>query len=165
MEKNTTYADRLTGALIGLSMALEGKEYTESASRTIQSGLALLSLSCSVPDQEHLRSMTDRVHEEKALAAPDCATCLSPCGRTADYDMNRLWNEKEPLRSRKILLLHTLCQTASLGSQTAKTGLPETETSVFLLNGLFLLGYAYEPQQLDEFFDRAGEIWTSLWRK
>ncbi len=35
---------------------------------------------------------SEQIHEQKAIIAPDCAACPSPCGRTADFlpeDLNR----------------------------------------------------------------------------
>lgn len=36
--------------------------------------------------------LISQIHEQKAIIAPDCAACPSPCGRTADFlpeDLNR----------------------------------------------------------------------------
>jgi len=111
--------NEMTGALVGLSRALEGKEYTKEAMEAIVNGLSAVLPGCT-SDLEELRSMTEAVRREKLKAAPDCATCKSPCGRTDDYDMEEMWNSAEALRSKKFLLLAAL---SAVGTAAGRGGL------------------------------------------
>lgn len=149
----------LIGALIGLARALEGKEFTSSASHAIMKGLYLASPGIGA-ESRALPDMVRVIHEEKAKAAPDCASCQSPCGRTADFDMKGMWNARGKLYSEKFLLLSSLCFVGSAAYMAAETSQDETEEEVirFLCDGLFLLGYAYEAGQLDAVLSKAGEI-------
>ncbi len=54
------------------------------------------------------------VKEAKDKAAPGCAMCTARCGNTDDYDMERLWNSAEDVRTVKTLLLYSLRQMACL---------------------------------------------------
>ena len=56
-------------------------------------------------NEETIRALIDRVHGEKARLVPDCAVCASACGRTDDYDMEKLWGAQEDIRSLKSLIL------------------------------------------------------------
>lgn len=172
--------NEMTGALVGLSRALEGKEYTKEAMEAIVNGLSAVLPGCT-SDLEELRSMTEAVRREKLKAAPDCATCKSPCGRTDDYDMEEMWNSAEALRSKKFLLLAAL---SAVGTAAGRGGLltisagnakspgaasgntavaPADEAAEqvfhFLRDGLFLLGYAYEAGQLDNILSQADAMY------
>lgn len=144
---------QLIGALVGLARALEGKEPSSSAKKALADGLAL-SLPGSISDPGLLQDMARRIQEEKADAAPDCASCQSPCGRTADYSMEEMWQTEGPLREKKFLLLTSLCSVGSAASRAMLSGEPDEEVFGFLLDGLFLLGYAFEDNQLDAVLSR-----------
>ena len=62
--------------------------------------------------KEFYEAMVEKIHAEKRLLAPDCATCGAPCGKTADYDINQWKKEAEPVREQKILLLKRLVEVA-----------------------------------------------------
>ena len=49
-------------------------------------------------NEETLRAMIDRIHEEKSRIVPGCAACASPCGNTNDYDMKQIWEADEDIR-------------------------------------------------------------------
>ena len=93
---------RLIGALIGLARATDGNTVrTEETGRLMRVGLAALTQG---EQKEFYEAMVEKIHAEKRLLAPDCATCGAPCGKTADYDINQWKKEAEPVREQKILL-------------------------------------------------------------
>ena len=96
--------DELTGALIGLARACENNPKTENTDRLILGGLFTTVTNVSF-NEETLRDWIRRINEEKTRVVPGCASCESRCGNTDNYDMNRLWNSDEDIRSLKSLLL------------------------------------------------------------
>lgn len=147
----------MTGALVGLARALEGKEPAPSAIQAIIKGLYLAAPGMAA-EPAVLDSTTRLIREEKAKAAPDCASCQSPCQRTADHDMKAMWNRAGTLRSEKFLLFTALCFIGS-ASFHAEPREVSDEVIHFLCDGLFLLGYAYEPGQLDTVLSKAAGLY------
>ena len=56
-------------------------------------------------NDETLVELIKRVREEKDRIAPGCAGCQSKCGNTDDYEMSRIWEAEEDIRSLKSLIL------------------------------------------------------------
>ena len=86
-KKNTADAGSdLAGALIGLVRATDGMvNMTENTFNIILDGLRMLGTD-ERSDSDEIQSMIDRVHIDKHTLVPDCSVCVSPCGRTEDYD-------------------------------------------------------------------------------
>lgn len=59
--------------------------------------------------------------EEKHTLAPNCESCLNPCGNTSDYDMRKFHEGKE-LFSLKEELMEEAC---ALAKRTRRTHLPD----------------------------------------
>ena len=65
---------RLIGALIGLARATDGNTVrTEETGRLMWAGLAALRKNAH-------QTLVEKIHAEKRILAPDCATCGAPCG-------------------------------------------------------------------------------------
>ena len=65
---------RLIGALIGLARATDGNTVrTEETGRLMRVGLAALTQG---EQKEFYEAMVEKIHAEKRLLAPDCATCV-----------------------------------------------------------------------------------------
>ena len=97
--------DQLTGALIGLSRAVDNApDANEGTWRLMIEGLFTTVTNVSF-NEKTIRELIDQVHEEKARLVPGCSGCGSRCGRNDDYDMNLLWNAQEDIRSLKSLIL------------------------------------------------------------
>ncbi len=97
--------DKLVGALVGLARAADGEPQTSY--ETLKTMIECLSslpaeTACGERNADALISL---VHDEKKRLAPGCAECASPCGRTADYDMEELWNSDDGVRGLKLLIL------------------------------------------------------------
>ena len=87
----TPEQDAVICALIGLARATEAKEIPAGTAPVLFASLAAAmpgnTLSASAAND-----LISQIHEQKAIIAPDCAACPSPCGRTADFlpeDLNR----------------------------------------------------------------------------
>ena len=152
--------NKLLGALVGLARASECKEISESAGAAYIAGLAL---AFSDPETEFTSptstaenmylTMIDRLHEEKALMAPDCAACQYPCGRTFDYDMEEVYGASEALCKAKMDLF------AALGTIALLTPANESKKNrQFISDALFQISCTYEASQLAEPLHTAGAI-------
>lgn len=137
--------DHLLGALVGLSHTIVNEPKTEDTDRVLASGLRL----ASNPDAglDALRRMTAIVREEKHRVAPNCATCAMPCGNTSDYDMTRLWNAPEDVRTLKLRILNSLFRLAQ--------GRPSEETVPVIDQGLFVFAEDWEEDLLLPIAERA----------
>ena len=129
------------GALVGLARAVDsGVAPTEETFRLMVEGLRH-------PEDETLLA---QAHAHKAELVPDCMTCASPCGRTADYDMSELEQAAPELRDAKQQLV--------AGLRALVSGPMDTEIEDFLLEALFRLGYDYEAASLQPFLVRLEDI-------
>ena len=133
--------DRVTGALIGLARATEGNEHlvTEESGK-----LALECLFATLTnvnfDDADLNRMLERLHREKERLVPACGSCESVCGRNDDYDMDKLWNAQEDIRSLKSLILFGMRGIAAYAWHAAALGYTDKRVTDFLFKGLFAIG-------------------------
>jgi hydroxylamine reductase len=131
--------DQLTGALIGLARSADGNEPTESANRAMLEGLFTTVTNVSFDDQAICR-MIEAVNKEKAALVPQCACCTSRCVRNDDYDMQKLWNDNEDIRSLKSLILFGLRGMAAYAYHALMLGYTDDEVNKFFYRGMFAIG-------------------------
>lgn len=119
--------DILTGALIGLARTTYSHLKTEDTDRVVTCALSVLAR----PDagEEELAQQLKRVRAEKLAVAPGCATCVAKCGNTDDYDMERLWNGPDQVRSLKIRLFSGLKKTGRDAFKVIENGKGKTNIS------------------------------------
>ena len=97
--------DELTGALIGLARSVDSENIiSNKTSQIIIEGLFTTVTNVSF-DNITIENMIQKVRAEKERLVPNCSQCPSPCGRTEEYDMQKLWNDNEDIRSLKSLIL------------------------------------------------------------
>lgn len=166
---------RLIGALIGLARATDGNTVrTEETGRLMRAGLAALRKNAH-------QTLVEKIHAEKRILAPDCATCGAPCGKTADYDIKQWKNEAEPVREQKWLLLKRLVEVAVAcsDSSAAASAAPDlgcaessermerepqisdsAEVDYFLTKALFALGESWEAEWIAALVKEADHLIT-----
>ena len=100
----------LIGALIGLAKACNVHLKTENTD-----GIVIKSLAAIFPLEENGDELLQGVREEKLAVAPDCATCLAPCGNTDEYNLDELQVSgiSETVRDLKFQLLNISHEIAS----------------------------------------------------
>ena len=133
--------DKLTGALIGLARATEGNEHmvSDSTAAVVVEGLFATLTNVNF-DNDTLLAMMDRVDAEKRKLVPECYKCASSCGRNNDYDMSKLWNADEDIRSLKSLILFGIRGVAAYAYHAAVLGYKDETIHQFLYKALFAIG-------------------------
>ena len=140
--------DELTGALIGLARAADqNPDYTPSMDSLILESLFAAVTNVSF-DDDRLRGLISRVHDEKNRLVPDCQFCASPCGHNADYDMEQLWNAPEDIRSLKSLILFGIRGMAAYARHAMVLGYTDPELGRFFYKALFTLGEDWGMDEL-----------------
>ena len=122
--------DRIISALIGLVGAVSNNGKTEQTDSVIRE--AFLQLTNGDSEEETVQ----KIHTEKFAIAPDCATCLNPCGNTSDYDMTQFYRADAKIIAAKRDLIETIRK---------KIGSSETVPEI-VYRGIAYLGYDLEPE-------------------
>lgn len=97
----------LLGSVIGLARTCTTRPPTETAPGLILAGLHLSDDAVSATP-EQLIALNERIQQNKFEVSPNCATCASPCGKNADYDLCRLDDAPEDVRQAKTRLIALL---------------------------------------------------------
>lgn len=139
--------DKLTGALIGLARACSNNQKTENTDRLILEGLFTTVTNVNFND-ETLRAMIGRIQKEKEQIVPGCASCAARCGNTDDYDLNRLWNADEDIRSLKSLILFGIRGMAAYAYHAMILGCSDEEVTGFFYKALFVLAEDWGMEEL-----------------
>ena len=122
--------DSIISALIGLVGAVSNNGKTERTDSVIRE--AFLCLKDAGSEEE----MVQKIHAEKFIIAPDCATCLNPCGNTSDYDIAQFYAADAKIISAKWDLIAAIRE---------KMGLSENVPDD-VYQGIAYLGYDLEPE-------------------
>ena len=140
-EDTAALQDKLTGSLIGLARATEGNEHmlTDSTAQVVVESLFATLTNVNF-DNAALLAMLSRVEAEKRKLVPDCFHCVNACGRTGDYDMNRLWNAQEDIRSLKSLILFGIRGIAAYAYHAGVLGYRDETIHMFLYKALLAIG-------------------------
>ena len=144
--------DALTGALIGLARAIDDPALASAETWAIMTeGLlatapdACLDDTATATDGHSdvaaIEELIRKVNAEKERLAPGCSSCTAPCGRTADYDMQALWNAEEEVRVLKLRILADLREIAAHIAHAPAQQDEETDVYPLLSEALFKIGY------------------------
>ena len=133
--------DRLTGALIGLARATENNEdlVTSETYQIIIEGLFTAVTNVNF-NNETISALTEKIEREKARMAPNCLCCCSSCGRNDNYDMKKLWEADEDIRSLKSLILFGIRGIAAYAYHASVLGYTDESVNRFFLKALFAIG-------------------------
>lgn len=139
--------DQLTGALIGLARVCKKNPGTETTDRLILEGLFATITNVNF-DDDSLIEIIDRVHEEKKLLSLGCKEGDSLCAGMEDYNMERIWEAQENVRSLKSLVLFGIRGIGAYAYHAAVLGYHSAEVRDFLYKALFLLGEDTDQEKL-----------------
>ena len=130
--------DELLGALVGLARATTSEPKTDDTDEVLNAGLRLL-VQPDVPE-EKLQRMLTIVRTEKHRVAPN----------TTDYDLTRLWNAPQAVRTLKLRMLAAAIRLA----QQHPSG--DRQTAVYQV--LFTLAEDWDEALLLPVVQRAEEL-------
>ena len=147
--------DRLTGALIGLARVSNGEAHLAEDVCRLMIRALFATLTNVNFDPQALGQLIDLVHLEQERLVPGCAVCGAPCGRAEDYDMTRLWNAPEDIRSLKSLVLFGLRGMSAYAYHAMVLDFWDDEVGQFFRRALFALG---EDWGMDDLLPLALEV-------
>lgn len=96
--------DRIISALIGLVGAMSNNGKTERTDSVVREAFLRLT------DGDSEEETVQKIHAEKFAIAPDCATCLNPCGNTSDCDMSQFYAADAKIIAAKRDLIEAICK-------------------------------------------------------
>ncbi len=139
--------DQLTGALIGLACGADQAKVTKDTHRRIMEGLFTTLTNVNF-DEDDIRTQIDAVAREKAAVSCSCE----------DYDMDRIWNAPEDIRSLKSLILFGLRGMAAYAYHALALGYEDDTVNLFFYEGLAALEKDWGTEQLLPIVLKVGEI-------
>ena len=140
--------DELTGALIGLARNLKGGSLRSETRRTLIEGLFTTLTNVNFSD-DSIRLMLERVRAERDDSANR--------ENAGDYDMKKLWNADEDVRSLKSLILFGIRGIAAYAHHALVLGYTDDEVDRFLLKALTALGEDWGMDELLPIVMEVGE--------
>lgn len=149
--------DQLTGELIGLARAADGKAPSPAVHRAMIEGLFTAVTNVNFDDAA-IMNQIKAVKEEKAKLTQGCSGCSSRCGKNDSYNIERLWNADEDIRSLKSLILFGLRGMAAYAYHALMLGYSDDEVNAFFYEGLFAVGEDWGMEELLPIVLKVGEI-------
>jgi hydroxylamine reductase len=149
--------DKLTGALVGLARAAQVNKPTEFTHRTMLEGLFATLTNVNF-DNESLSHLLETVHRAKSALLPQCACCGVSCANVDDYDMQKVWNGNEDIRSLKSLLLFGLRGMAAYAYHALMLGYSDEEINKFFYKGMYAIGEDWGMEELLPLVMETGKV-------
>jgi hydroxylamine reductase len=143
--------DKLTGALIGLAKVVRDghKETTASTDKAILTGLFTTITNVNF-NTKTVKDVVDLVHAETKKLAPQAAL--------ADYDMQKVWQANEDIRSLKSLILFGLRGMAAYAYHAMVLKFADKEVNAFFYEALAALENENTMEALLPLVLKTGEI-------
>lgn len=144
---NANLQDELVGALIGLARAVKTASPTDETDVMMMKGLftTLTNVNFNPPSIE---SFIDMVNDEKEKISP----------HMENYDVRKIWEDNEDIRSLKSLLLFGLKGISAYAYHCHALGHKDREVNDFFYEGLYAVGENYDAETLLPLVLKAGEI-------
>ena len=92
--------------------------------------------------------MIREVRVEKERLVLTASKCPSPCGKTAEYNMQQLWNADEDIRSLKSLILFGIRGMSAYAYLANVLDYEDDEVNRFFCEALFRIGYEESVETL-----------------
>ena len=148
-QDTANFQDELTGVLIGLALAAQGKKSDAETDRLMMEGLFTTITNVSFEDAS-IQKLTAAIREAKAK--------LDPQGAVAEYDMQKLWNDNEDIRSLKSLILFGLRGMAAYAYHALVLGYTDETVSAYIYEGLQAVGSDLDMNGLLPLVIKTGEV-------
>ena len=142
--------DKLTGALIGLSRAVKiSKVNTASTDKALLAGLFTTITNASFSN-DAINAIIDQVHAE--------INKIAPHDHVIDYDVDKIWQDNEDIRSLKSLILFGLRGMAAYAYHAMMLKYTDKEVNSFFYEALFMLGEDADMNTLLPMVLKTGEV-------
>ena len=132
------YQDELIGALIALANAAENGSSTEKTDMLILKGLFTTITNVNF-NNVTIKQLTEEIHIERNRINSQ---------KFDDYDMKKLWNDHEDIRSLKSLILFGIKGMAAYAYHAQALGKPDSEVTSFFYKALRAIGSENDPENL-----------------
>ena len=140
--------DQLTGALIGLARAIgDMAEVSADTWKMVIEGLFTTVTNVSF-NEKTLGELIDRVHRETERLASGSSVCSAADGQCGDYDMEKVWNAQEDIRSLKSLILFGVRGMAAYAHHAMVLGYTDEEVNRFFAKALCAVGEDWGMDEL-----------------
>lgn len=130
--------DKLTGALIDLAKAVQGKIPTASTHKAMIEGLFTTITNVNF-DNEAVERQINQVFREKDAFKSGCSACSMGCAEQDIYDMDDIWLADEDVRSVKSLVLFGLRGMAAYAYHAFVLGYTDEEVDQFFYKALNII--------------------------
>lgn len=145
--------DELTGALIAHALTCEeGKTKAAETDQLVIDGLFACVTNVDF-DKAEIKKLTEDVHEATKLAAAGGGVAPAP-----DYDMNRIWNANEDIRSLKSLVLFGIRGMAAYAYHARVLGYEDPTVNAFFREALAALAAEGSMESLVPLVLKVGEV-------
>lgn len=147
-KKSTTAnnQDDLTDALIGLARAVKNVKPTKASDELMMKGLFTTITNVNFNDAT-VKKLTDEINAEKDTIAKN----------TDNYDVQKIWEDNEDIRSLKSLILFGLRGMAAYAYHAFALGYTDDTVTDFFYEGMYALGEDYSMEQLLPLVLKTGE--------
>lgn len=142
--------DELTGALIGLARAAKGGKPGADVDRLVLESMFMTITNVNF-DDESLKARIEAVRGANRRLADGVAA-------VPDYDMNRIWQDDEDIRSLKSLLLFGMRGMAAYAYHALNLGYADEEVNGFFYRGLRALGEDLAMEELLALVMETGKV-------
>ena len=132
------YQDELIGALIALANAAENGSSTEKTDMLILKGLFTTITNVNF-NNVTIKQLTEEIHIERNRINSQ---------KFDDYDMKKLWNDHEDIRSLKSLILFGIKGMAAYAYHAQALGKTDSEVTSFFYKALRAIGSENDPEKL-----------------
>lgn len=133
--------DRLTGALVDLALAVEGKQVAASTDRALLKGL-FMTLTNVCFDEKALQTQIEEIQREKAPFLPQNGADAAP------FDVASIWRGPADQCSLQSLLLFGMRGVAAYAYHSMVLGVDDREVTDFLYQGLRALANCQDSGEL-----------------
>lgn len=141
--------DILTGALVGLARATDGKERSKAADLLMMEGMFATITNVSFDDAA-LRELTEKIRSEKANYLAGHSDCFASGSSPADMPGEDLFSGEEDIVSLRSLLLLGLRGMAAYAYHAHQLGKDDPEVTGWLFKGMKAVGDDHAvPEWLD----------------
>ncbi len=138
--------DELTGAMIGLSRVIDNcKDVSTDTWRLLIEGLFTTVTNVNF-NELTIRKLIAQVHDERIRLEPDSLCSTEKHGE--DYDMTKVWNAQEDIRSLKSLILFGARGMAAYAHHAMVLGYTDEEVNRFFGKALVAVGEDWGMSEL-----------------